>query len=67
VGHFLVKGGETIRVDSPLARAVRAGGICYLDEIVEARKDITVVIHPRLAFLMVGPSVHRYESGFASY
>jgi nitric oxide reductase NorQ protein len=33
-------------VDGPLARAVRAGAICYLDEIVEARKDTTVVIHP---------------------
>ncbi len=46
VGRFLVKGGETIWVDGPLARAVRAGAICYLDEIVEARKDTTVVIHP---------------------
>jgi nitric oxide reductase NorQ protein len=32
--------------DGPLTRAVRCGGICYLDEIVEARKDTTVVIHP---------------------
>jgi nitric oxide reductase NorQ protein len=46
VGRFLVKGGETIWVDGPLARAVRVGGICYLDEIVEARKDTMVVIHP---------------------
>jgi nitric oxide reductase NorQ protein len=46
VGRFLVKGGETSWVDGPLARAVRCGGICYLDEIVEARKDTTVVIHP---------------------
>jgi nitric oxide reductase NorQ protein len=46
VGRFLMKGGETVWVDGPLARAVRAGGICYLDEIVEARKDTTVVIHP---------------------
>jgi nitric oxide reductase NorQ protein len=46
VGRFLVKGGETVWIDGPLARAVRAGGICYLDEIVEARKDTTVVIHP---------------------
>ena len=43
---FPGKGGETTWVDGPLARAVRAGGICYLDEIVEARKDTTVVIHP---------------------
>lgn len=46
VGRFLVKGGETVWVDGPLARAVRVGGICYLDEIVEARKDTMVVIHP---------------------
>jgi nitric oxide reductase NorQ protein len=46
VGRFLVKGGETTWVDGPLARAIRCGGICYLDEIVEARKDTTVVIHP---------------------
>ncbi len=46
VGRFLVAGGETTWVDGPLARAVRVGGICYLDEIVEARKDTTVVIHP---------------------
>lgn len=46
VGRFLVKGGETSWVDGPLARAVRSGAICYLDEVVEARKDTTVVIHP---------------------
>ena len=46
VGRFLVSGGDTVWVDGPLARAVRHGGICYLDEIVEARKDTTVVIHP---------------------
>jgi nitric oxide reductase NorQ protein len=46
VGRFLVSGGETRWVDGPLARAVRFGAICYLDEIVEARKDTTVVIHP---------------------
>jgi len=46
IGRFLVKGGETLWVDGPLARAVRAGAICYLDEVVEARKDTTVVIHP---------------------
>ncbi len=46
VGRYLIKGGETVWVDGPLAQAVRAGGICYLDEIVEARKDTMVVIHP---------------------
>ena len=46
VGRYLLKGGETVWEDGPLTRAVRAGGICYLDEIVEARADTTVVIHP---------------------
>jgi nitric oxide reductase NorQ protein len=46
VGRYLVKDGETVWVDGPLTRAVRSGGICYLDEIVEARKDTMVVIHP---------------------
>ena len=46
IGRFLLKGGETVWVDGPLTRAVREGGICYLDEIVEARKDVTVVLHP---------------------
>ncbi len=45
-GRYLLKGGETIWVDGPLTRAVREGGICYLDEVVEARKDVTVVLHP---------------------
>ena len=46
VGRYLIAGGETVWVDGPLARAVRSGSICYLDEVVEARKDTTVVIHP---------------------
>ncbi|SDW25218.1 nitric oxide reductase NorQ protein [Nitrosomonas eutropha] len=45
-GRFLIKGGETVWVDGPLTRAIREGGICYLDEVVEARKDVTVVLHP---------------------
>ena len=46
VGRFLLKGGETTWTDGPLTRAVRDGAICYLDEIVEARQDTTVVLHP---------------------
>jgi nitric oxide reductase NorQ protein len=46
VGRYLLKGEETIWVDGPLSRAVKDGAICYLDEIVEARKDTTVLIHP---------------------
>ncbi|MFZ5556418.1 MAG: CbbQ/NirQ/NorQ/GpvN family protein [Pseudomonadota bacterium] len=46
VGRYLITSNETVWIDGPLARAVRCGGICYLDEIVEARKDTTVVIHP---------------------
>lgn len=46
IGRFLLKNDETVWVDGPLTTAVRQGAICYLDEIVEARKDTTVVIHP---------------------
>jgi nitric oxide reductase NorQ protein len=46
IGRWLLKGGETVWVDGPLTRAVREGAICYLDEVVEARKDVTVVLHP---------------------
>ncbi len=46
VGRYLIEGGQTVWRDGPLTRAVREGGICYLDEVVEARKDTTVVLHP---------------------
>jgi len=46
VGRHLLQGGATVWCDGPLTRAVREGGICYLDEVVEARKDTTVVLHP---------------------
>jgi nitric oxide reductase NorQ protein len=46
LGRFLIRGDETVWVDGPLTQAVRSGAICYLDEVVEARKDTTVVIHP---------------------
>jgi nitric oxide reductase NorQ protein len=45
-GRWLVRGGETVWQDGPLTRAARAGAICYLDEVVEARQDVVVVIHP---------------------
>ncbi|MCG7993472.1 MAG: CbbQ/NirQ/NorQ/GpvN family protein [Candidatus Thiodiazotropha lotti] len=46
VGRHLIGEGETFWSDGPLTRAVREGAICYLDEVVEARKDTTVVLHP---------------------
>ena len=46
VGRYLIVGGETRWIDGPLSHAVRTGALCYLDEIVEARKDTTVIIHP---------------------
>lgn len=46
IGRYLLKNDETVWVDGPLTRAVRLGAVCYLDEVVEARKDTTVVIHP---------------------
>ncbi len=46
VGRYLLEGENTRWLDGPLTRAVKVGAICYLDEIVEARKDTTVLIHP---------------------
>ncbi|MDE2640659.1 MAG: CbbQ/NirQ/NorQ/GpvN family protein [Chloroflexota bacterium] len=46
VGRYLLEGEETKWIDGPLTRSVKAGAICYLDEVVEARKDTTVLIHP---------------------
>ncbi|MEW5757701.1 MAG: CbbQ/NirQ/NorQ/GpvN family protein [Pseudomonadota bacterium] len=46
VGRHLIGDGETRWCDGPLTRAVREGAICYLDEVVEARKDTTVILHP---------------------
>jgi nitric oxide reductase NorQ protein len=46
VGRHLIGDQGTVWCDGPLTRAVREGGICYLDEVVEARKDTTVVLHP---------------------
>ena len=46
VGRYLIDADGTRWIDGPLSRAVKSGGICYLDEVVEARKDTTVLIHP---------------------
>jgi len=46
VGRYLLEGDSTRWIDGPLTRAVKVGAVCYLDEIVEARKDTTVLIHP---------------------
>jgi nitric oxide reductase NorQ protein len=46
VGRYLLAPGQTVWHDGPLTLAARSGAICYIDEIVEARQDTTVVIHP---------------------
>jgi len=46
VGRYLLKGDETVWSDGLLSLAVKHGAICYLDEVVEARKDTTVILHP---------------------
>lgn len=46
IGRFLIRHDGTVWQDGPLTRAVREGAICYLDEIVEARQDTVVVLHP---------------------
>jgi MoxR-like ATPase len=45
IGRFLVRGGDVQWIDGPLTRAVREGAICYLDEVVEARRDTLAVLH----------------------
>jgi nitric oxide reductase NorQ protein len=46
VGRYLIRGDDTVWIDGPLKQAAKLGAICYLDEVVEARKDTTVLIHP---------------------
>jgi len=46
IGRYLITDNQTVWIDGPLTASVRTGAICYLDEIVEARADTTVVIHP---------------------
>ncbi len=55
VGRHLIGAEGTYWQDGPLTRAVREGGICYLDEVVEARKDTTVVLHPLSDYRRVLP------------
>jgi nitric oxide reductase NorQ protein len=45
VGRFMVTGGDVVWTDGPLTRAIKAGAICYLDEVVEARHDSLAVLH----------------------
>jgi nitric oxide reductase NorQ protein len=45
-GRYLIRGNETVWLDGPLTQAARHGAICYLDEIVEARQDTVVILHP---------------------
>jgi nitric oxide reductase NorQ protein len=45
VGRFMVTGGDVVWSDGPLTRAVKAGAICYLDEVVEARHDSLAILH----------------------
>ncbi|MBN2442667.1 MAG: CbbQ/NirQ/NorQ/GpvN family protein [Spirochaetales bacterium] len=45
-GRYIMKGGEAVWIDGPAAMAVRQGAVLYLDEVVEARKDVTTIIHP---------------------
>ncbi len=69
VGRFLFKDDQTVWQDGPLTLSVRYGGICYLDEIVEARKDTTVIIHSltddrRMLYVDKTGEVIRADPGF---
>jgi nitric oxide reductase NorQ protein len=61
VGRYLLEGDETRWIDGPITRAVKVGAICYLDEIVEARKDTTVLIHPLTDYRRLLPVEKRGE------
>lgn len=54
-GRYIMKGGEAVWVDGPATMAVREGAILYLDEVVEARKDVTVILHPLTDFRRLLP------------
>lgn len=55
VGRFLIRHDSTEWQDGPLTRAVREGAICYLDEVVEARQDTIVVLHPLTDYRRILP------------
>jgi nitric oxide reductase NorQ protein len=61
VGRYLLESDETRWIDGPITRAVKVGAICYLDEIVEARKDTTVLIHPLADYRRLLPVEKRGE------
>ncbi len=61
VGRYLLEGDETRWIDGPITRATKAGAICYLDEVVEARKDTTVLIHPLTDYRRLLPVEKRGE------
>jgi nitric oxide reductase NorQ protein len=61
VGRYLLEGEETRWIDGPITRAVKVGAICYLDEIVEARKDTAVLIHPLTDYRRLLPVDKRGE------
>jgi nitric oxide reductase NorQ protein len=54
-GRYIMKGGETVWVDGPATTAVREGAILYLDEVVEARKDVAVILHPLTDYRRILP------------
>ncbi|NMO91694.1 CbbQ/NirQ/NorQ/GpvN family protein [Actinomycetospora sp. TBRC 11914] len=70
LGRYVLQGGDTVWVDGPLTRAVREGGICYLDEVVEARQDAVVAIHSladhrrELSIERLGGTTLRAAEGF---
>jgi nitric oxide reductase NorQ protein len=61
VGRYLLESDSTRWIDGPITRAVKVGAICYLDEIVEARKDTTVLIHPLTDYRRLLPIDKRGE------
>lgn len=61
VGRWLLDSDGTRWLDGPLTQAVRHGGLCYLDELIEARADTLVVIHPLTDTRRLLPLAQRNE------